>query len=707
MQHKVLQDKNKILAACFFAVLQIESISYNEKAVLADFAALDVKDIKGLQQLARKMKLKAKEVMPSMEDLAASESPLIAQMKDGSYMLIGKSNPRVLLVFDPVDSKTKTYHAAEFQELWTGRCISIKKPFSFKDASQKFNLYWFAGVILRYKNIFADVLAASFFLQLFGLVTPLFTQVIIDKVIMHKGVSTLDVLAGALIVAAVFQCMMSIARKYIETHTTNKIDMLLGSKLFNHLMSLPLRYFEVRRVGDTLTRVSALNSIRGFLTGSSLTAFLDAFFSIVFIAVMFYYSVSLTFIALIPLPLYIIQNILATPVYQKRLEAVWRSGARSNSFLVEAVTGVQTMKALAVEPQFNHQWEKILARYVHDTFDNTKFNLVINASSGTIQNIMTFGILLAGGHQVMNGELTIGQLIAFQMLSRQAGDPLHRLTGMWQTCQQTLLAVERLGDILNTRPEIRQTDQQKLTELKGDIEFQNVSFTYNAETEATIKNMSFRIEPGMRIGIVGRSGSGKSTITKLVERLYLPADGKVLIDGEDALEIDPEWLRKRIGVVLQENFLFSGSIRDNIAFAKPAASIDEVIRAAKLAGAHDFILELPDGYDTEVGENNAALSGGQQQRIAIARAILVNPKILIFDEATSALDYESENIIMGNLDNIAAGRTMLMIAHRLSTVRRCDRIMVVDKGSLIETGTHDELLAKKGAYYNLYMQQEG
>lgn len=690
---------------CFCAILQIEGITLPaEKGAACQAGAVD---FAGMQRSAKKAGLRVRLVKPSLEELAGFEEPLLGRLKEGGYIVIGKSNGRVLLVFDPATGKTQTYKAEDFLAAWSGECLWIKRKFSLKAASQKFNLLWFVSVIFEYRKYFFDVLLASFFLQLFGLVTPLFTQVIIDKVILHKGIATLDVLAGALLAAALFQCMMSIARKYIETHTTNKIDMILGTRLFRHLLSLPLRYFEVRRVGDTLTRVSALNSIRGFLTGSSLTAFLDAFFSIVFFAVMFYYSVFLTCIALLPLPFYLLQNILVTPVYKKRLEEVWRSGARSNAFLVEAVTGVQTMKALAVEPQFNHQWEKVLAQYVHDTFNNAKLGIGINASSNIIQNIMIFGILLAGGHAVMNGEMTIGQLIAFQMLSRQAGEPLHRLSGLWQTCQQTILAVERLGDILNTAPEISQLHEQKLQQLTGKIEFQQVSFSYNAETVPNIRDMSFVIEPGMRVGIVGRSGSGKSTLTKLVERLYIPGSGHIYIDGEDILDIQPVWLRQQVGVVLQENFLFHGSIRDNIAFGRPAASIQEVIQAAQLAGAHEFILELADGYDTVVGERGDSLSGGQQQRIAIARALLMNPRILIFDEATSALDYESENIIMGNIDRIAAGRTMLFIAHRLSTVRNCDRILVVEKGALAEWGTHAELMAKQGIYFHLYQQQEG
>lgn len=704
--HEEEKQKNTLIQ-CFLTVLQIEGVKY-EKEIFDEIKENDKRkiDVYLLKNKFKKLKLKIKIIKPTIDEISESDIPLIAKMKNSSYLIIGKSNTRVMLIYKPEEEKTETCKIEDFIEAWTGECILIKKPFSLKEASKKFNLLWFIPVIVKYKKYFIEVLIASFFLQLFGLVTPLFTQVIIDKVILHKGIATLDVLALALVFSAIFQCMMTIARKYIETHTSNKVDMILGARLFRHLTSLPLRYFEVRRVGDTLTRVSALNSIRNFLTNSSMTVFLDAFFSVVFIGVMFYYSVALTVIALIPLPLYIIQNIIATPIYKERLNAMWESGARSNAFLVESITGVQTMKALAVEPQFNYQWEKILAKYIKSTFDSAKFNICLSASSGTIQSIMTFGILLVGGHKVMNGEMTIGQLIAFQMLARQASDPMHRLTGMWQSCQQTMLAVERLGDILNTAPEINGLHSHEAINVTGAIRFENVSFTYDAESEAVLKEMNFEIMPGMRVGIVGRSGSGKSTITKLVQKLYIPGNGKVYIDGVDVMEIDPVWLRRQIGVVLQENFLFNGSVRDNIAFANPGASIDEVIFAAKLAGAHEFILELSEGYDTKVGERGAALSGGQQQRIAIARALIMDPKILIFDEATSALDYESENIIMRNIDHIASGRTMLMIAHRLSTVRNCDMILVVDKGSIVEYGTHDELMTKMSLYYNLYMQQE-
>lgn len=691
---------------CLVAVANVLEIQVDEEKIRAGYRGKEIMDTKLILQSAKFLKLKAKVIKPKQAELVKVPIPAIAIMQDGTYKVVGQNNAEKILLFNPQARRPETITLADFLTIWGGEIITIKKPFSLKDAGRQFNLAWFIPVLLKYKRFFGEVLLASFFLQLFGLVTPLFTQVIIDKVLAHKGVATLDVLAVALLFAALFQTIMNILRTYLSTHTTNKLDMILGARLFRHLTALPLRYFELRRVGDTLTRVSALNGIREFLTGSTMTIFLDAFFSVVFVMVMFYYSASLTLIALISLPLYLIQNIIATPIYRERLQAVWTSGAESNAFLVEAITGVHTVKSLAIEPQFNHKWETLLAKYIRTTFDSSKFNMIVGSFGSIIQNLTSLSILLFGGHKVMSGEMTIGQLIAFQMLASQANGPIYRLAGIWQSCQQTALSVERLGDILNTPPDVfHGKSSEKLPSVGGDIIFKNVTFRYHLEGPEIMSKVTMKIQSGMRIGIVGRSGSGKSTLTKLVQRLYLPESGQVFIDNVDVAQIDPAWLRRQIGVVLQENFLFNGSVRENISVARPGAGIEEVIEAAKMAGAHEFILELPEGYDAKVGERGMSLSGGQQQRIAIARAILTNPAILIFDEATSALDYESERIIMKNLDAISAGRTMLMIAHRLSTVRRCDQIIVLEQGQVVEQGTHEELIAQQGFYYKLYKQQ--
>ena len=380
----------------------------------------------------------------------------------------------------------------------------------------------------------------------------------------------------------------------------------------------------------------------------------------------------------------------------------------NNAFMVESITNIETIKALAVEPQFVNKWENLLARYVRTTFENAKFNLFINGFSGIVKTTITMAILWYGGHMVMNGEFTLGQLIAFQMISRQALGPMTKLLTMWPQVQQVGLALERIGDILNTpmEPIVQEMGKRGEQRIDGAIEFTDVSFRYRVDLPLVLKNINLTVLPGQKIGIVGRSGSGKSTLTNLVQNLYIPEAGSIVVGGIDTKEANLSWLRGQIGVVMQENYLFNSSVRDNIAISRPTATMDEIIRAARLAGAHDFILELKEGYDTKVGERGDSLSGGQRQRVAIARALLANPPILIFDEATSALDYESERIILNNMGAIGAQRTMLIIAHRLSAVRRCDKIIVIDKGEIVESGTHDQLLALGGLYRYLYDQQE-
>lgn len=658
---------------------------------------------------AKKINIIAVKHRMDIAQLPEVHIPAIAQLVDGRYVVLGRSTQKQMLVFFPEEENPKLVPFTELSVMWSGIIFTLEKKFSYEDLARKFNFSWFMPVVLRYKRFFYEVIAASFFLQLFGLIMPLFTQVIIDKVIGNNGITTLDVLAGGLLIAGLFQSVMSILRTYLLTHTTNKIDVILGARLFRHILGLPLQYFERRRVGDTLMRVAAMTTIREFLTGSALTAMLDAFFVVVFLAVMFYYSTPLTLIALVAVPVYLLQNIIVTPLYQQRLQEVWTAGAVRNAFLVESVTGMHTIKSMALEPQFNHQWEQLLARYVQKNFNNGVFNMVLGNSGSIIDQLAGFAVLWYGGYMVMEGQLTLGQLIAFRMLAGQASAPILRLVSMWQTVQQAILSVERLGDILHTRPEnLRpETKSNQLANLRGEISLEQVTFRYRPDNDPVLIDVSLQIPAGSRIGIVGRSGSGKSTLTKLVQRLYIPEAGAVKIDGQNVAEMNPAWLRRQTGVVLQENFLFTGTIRENIAVAVPSAPMDAIIQVAQAAGAHEFILELPEGYDTKVGERGATLSGGQRQRIAIARALLVNPRILIFDEATSALDYESERIITENLEQIAAGRTLLTIAHRLSTVRLCDVIIVMDKGCIVEQGTHEELLVKKGLYYQLSLQQEG
>ncbi|EFM8561009.1 enterohemolysin T1SS ABC transporter permease/ATPase EhxB, partial [Escherichia coli] len=538
----------------------------------------------------------------------------------------------------------------------------------------------------------------SAFIQFLALITPLFFQVVMDKVLVHRGFSTLNIITIAFIIVILFEVILTGARTYIFSHTTSRIDVELSAKLFRHLLALPVSYFENRRVGETVARVRELEQIRNFLTGQALTSVLDLFFSVIFFCVMWYYSPQLTLVILLSLPCYVIWSLFISPLLRRRLDDKFLRNAENQAFLVETVTAINTIKSMAVSPQMIATWDKQLAGYVASSF---RVNLVAMTGQQGIQLIQKSVMVISlwmGAHLVISGEISIGQLIAFNMLAGQVIAPVIRLAHLWQDFQQVGISVERLGDVLNT-PVEKKSGRNILPEIQGDIEFKNVRFRYSSDGNVILNNINLYISKGDVIGIVGRSGSGKSTLTKLLQRFYIPETGQILIDGHDLSLADPEWLRRQIGVVLQENILLNRSIIDNITLASPAVSMEQAIEAARLAGAHDFITELKEGYNTIVGEQGVGLSGGQRQRIAIARALVTNPRILIFDEATSALDYESENIIMKNMSRICKNRTVIIIAHRLSTVKNADRIIVMDNGFISEDGTHKELISKKDSLY--------
>jgi subfamily B ATP-binding cassette protein HlyB/CyaB len=661
-----------------------------------------------LLRAAKELGLKAKQTRTLAAKLAKLSLPAIIQLTNGQYSVIVKADAERVLVFDPYKERPLALTYENLASAWTGAVILLTRRFSLANLEQEFNFSWFIPVIVKFKRFFSEVLVTSFFLQSFGLITPLFTQVIIDKVLIHKGVTTLDILAIGLLMMNVFEGILGILRTYLFSHTTNRVDVILGAKLFNHMLALPLKYFEIRRVGDTVARVRELENIRQFLTGSALTVVLDLFFATVFIIAMIFYSVQLSLITLASLPFFLGLSIFVTPIFKRRLNHKFACGAEVQSYLVESITGIHTVKSLAIEPQLNRKWEGILANYVKASFNTTLLGNMAGNTAQFIQKAANLAILWFGAHLVMDGKLTVGQLIAFQMLAGRVTDPVLRLANLWQDFQQVRLSVERLGDVLNCpREPAFNPNRTLLPPLKGHVTLDNLAFRYRIDGPLVLDDISLQIESGTTVGIVGRSGSGKSTLTKLIQRLYIPERGRVLIDGIDLAQVEPAWLRRQIGVVLQENFLFNGSVRDNIAAVEPGASMEKIVQSAKLAGAHEFILELPEGYDTGVGERGTSLSGGQRQRIAIARTLLSNPRILIFDEATSALDYQSERIIQDNLQQICQGRTVFIIAHRLSTVRNADLIVVVEKGRIVEKGSHEQLMRQKGAYCRLYSQQEG
>jgi subfamily B ATP-binding cassette protein HlyB/CyaB len=657
---------------------------------------------------AKDLGLKARVVSTRWQRLERTPLPGIAALGDGGFLMLGKTGEDKVLVQSPTAPRPQLMSRAEFEAVWDGRIVLMARRAGLSDSGRRFDLTWFLGAIHKYRGLLAEVLVASFFLQIFALVTPLFFQVVIDKVLVHRTISTLDVLVIGLVAVSVFEAVLGGLRTYLFSHTTNRIDVELGARLFRHLMALPLAYFQARRTGDSVARVRELENIRNFLTGSALTLVVDLSFTFVFLAVMFYYSPLLTYLVIGAFPFYIAISAGATPLFRRRLDEKFRRGAENQAFLVESVNGVETLKAMAVEPQMQRRWEEQLAGYVSASFRVVSLGNSASQAVQLIGKLVTAFTLYFGALLVIDGRLSVGELVAFSMLSGRVTTPVLRLAQMWQDFHQARLSIDRLGDILNAVPEPAYNPARAaLPAIRGDIAFEHVSFRYRVDGPEVLHDVSFTVPSGQILGLVGVSGSGKSTLAKLIQRLYVPESGRVLVDGVDLAMIDTAWLRRQIGVVLQDNVLFNGTVRDNIALADPALPIEQVIAASQLAGAHEFVIEMPEAYDTVIGERGCSLSGGQRQRIAIARALVTNPRILIFDEATSSLDYASERVIQTNLQEIAHGRTVIIIAHRLSTVRHTDRILTIDRGRIVEDGSHDELIRRGGRYASLHRLQAG
>jgi ATP-binding cassette, subfamily B, bacterial HlyB/CyaB len=719
-----LTSLNAINALCTIARFHQIAADPATLAHQLGIAATDILSTDDLLRAAQHLGLKAKLTTSTIDRLSLIPLPALAILR--AYENVENSSQRIVILaqsdgkrvlFQESGASRPTIEPTEvFAAQWctsggttgTGELILITSRAALAGSLAKFDFSWFIPSLIKYRKLLGEVLLISFMLQLFGLVSPLFFQVVMDKVLVHKGVTTLDVLVIGLVVIVVFESVLNALRAYVFSHTTSRIDVELGARLFRHLVQLPLAYFQARRVGDSVARVCELENIRSFLTGNALTVLLDVFFSVVFIAVMFIYSVPLTLIVLVSLPLYFGLSLAVVPILRSRLDIKFARGAENQSMLVETVTGIQTVKATALEPAFAKRWDTQLAGYVSASFKTQNLATLAHEGINLIGKLVNAATLWYGAHLVMDNQLSVGQFVAFNMFAGRVSQPIMRMAQLWTDFQQTGLSVARLGDILNTRTEVPPTSAAQLPPVKGHITLDKVTFRYRPEAAPVLNGISLEIKAGQVIGIVGRSGSGKSTLTKLVQRLYTPEGGRLLVDGIDISLIDAAQLRRQVGVVLQENLLFNRSVRENIAITDPAAPIEAVVRVAQLAGAHEFISELPEGYDTIVGEQGSSLSGGQRQRIAIARALFTNPRILIFDEATSALDYESEAIIQRNMQHICQGRTVLIIAHRLSAVRHANRIVVMDKGNIVETGSHEALLANpKGIYAHLWHMQDG
>jgi ATP-binding cassette, subfamily B, bacterial HlyB/CyaB len=668
-------------------------------------AALDTDD---LLRLAKKLDVQARKVQVKAGKLDSMPLPAIALRTDGEYVVLLQATSGKVLVFGSKDERPQTIERAQFEQSFSGVLVLMTTRERVAGRQRSFDVSWFIPALVRYRHILRDVLIASFFLQLLALVSPLFFQIVIDKVLVHKGLTTLEVLAIGLLVVFTFDVAIGGLRTYLFAHTTSRVDAELGAKLFSHLTHLPLAYFQARRVGDSVARVRELDTIREFLTSSALTLVIDLFFAVVFLAVMYLYSPMLLLVVLITLPLYALIVLTVAPLLRAKIDEKFARGAENQSFLVESITGVETLKAMAVEPQMQARWERQLAGYVKTGFQAAMLANWGRQAIELVQKLSTVALLFFGARLVIKGSMTVGELVAFNMLASNAAGPILRMAQLAQDFQQARIAVDRLGDILNAPTEPRTSPSRaSLPALRGAIQVERVTFRYRPGGREVLNDVDLEVAPGEVIGVVGPSGSGKSTLAKLVQRLHTPERGRVLVDGVDLALVDPAWLRRQVGVVLQENILFNRSVRENIALADPALPMERVVVAAKLAGAHDFILELPEAYDTRIDERGGNLSGGQRQRIAIARALAIDPKILIFDEATSALDAESEEVIQHNLKVMGQGRTLIIIAHRLSAVRQADRIVTLERGRITETGTHAKLLAQRGRYATLYAKQMG
>ncbi len=624
-----------------------------------------------------------------------------------SFAILYESSERELVIGVP-ESGIKHLKPSQFLKTWgeDGQALLLKPT---KDTpKERFGLSWFIPSLFRYRKVLTEVLIASFFVQLFGLANPLMIQIIIDKVIVQNSVNTLHILGILLVAVAIFEGLLTSLRTYLFVDTTNRIDMALGSEIIDHLLRLPLRYFERRPVGELATRINELENIRQFLTGTALTVVLDAIFSVIYIVVMFIYSWLLTLVTMAVIPLFLLLTVIFAPIVRRQLRSKAERQAETQSYLVEVLSGISTVKAQNIELRSRWKWQERYGRYVSEGFNNVLTSTAASSTSNFLNKLSALLVLWVGAYLVLDGKLTLGQLIAFRIISGYVTGPLLRLAQLWQNFQATALSLERLSDIVDSPQEADEIDRGNipLPTVEGRVKYENVSFRFATSGPLQLSNVSVDIPAGTFVGVVGQSGSGKSTLMKLLARLYEPDSGRIVLDGYDISKVELYSLRRQIGIVPQETLLFDGTVQENIALTNPDASSEEIIEAAKIAAAHEFIMGLPNGYNTRVGERGSTLSGGQRQRIAIARTVLHSPRMLILDEATSALDYDSERQVCLNLAQAYQERTLFFITHRLSTIRNADIILMMDKGAIVEQGTHQELMAQKGRYYCLYLQQE-
>jgi subfamily B ATP-binding cassette protein HlyB/CyaB len=677
-----------------------------KRAIDAQFARSPKLSLQLCGAIAELMGLNGQLLTIPASAIAQVPTPALLPWQD-TFAVLYKASDRELVLGIP-EQGIVTKKTAQFADLWgeSGQILLIQPT---KDTpKQKFGLSWFLPSLKRYQNTLITVLVASFFVQLLGLANPLITQVIIDKVIIQNAPSTLNTLGILLVTISIFEAIISALRTYLFVNTTNRIDLTLGSETIDHLVRLPLRYFEKRSVGELSSRIGELENIRQFLTGTALTVVLDAVFSIIYIVVMICYSWLLTLVALGTVPLFALLTFIVAPIMRGQLRSKAERNAATQSYLVEVISGIQTVKAQSIELKSRWEWQRRYARYVSDGFKTVVTSTTAGSTSQFLNQLSNLLLLWVGAYLVLSNKLSLGQLIAFRIIAGYTTTPLLRLIQLWQNFQETALSLERLSDIINHPQEQEEAGRRNIPmpAIVGHVRYENVNFRFVANGGLQLNNVSVEVPAGKFVGVVGASGAGKSTLTKLLSRLYEPESGRILVDDYDVSKVELYSLRRQIGVVLQDTLLFDGTVQENIALTNPDATPEEIIDAARIACAHDFIMELPQGYESRVGERGASLSGGQRQRIAIARTVLQKPQLLILDEATSALDYNTERQVCLNLAEEFRGRTVFFITHRLATIHSADLILVMDSGRVGEQGTHTELMAMRERYYTLYRQQE-